>query len=45
MKPIDLRSSTYIDFDVENSNKDLKFKVSNDVNIIFVVKIVKSTVP
>ena len=45
MKPIDLRSSTYIDFDVENSNKDLKFKVSNDVSIIFVVKIVKSTVP
>ena len=45
MKPVDVKSSTYIDFDVENSGKDLKFKVSNDVSIIFVVKIVKNTVP
>ena len=35
MKPIDLKSSTYIDFDVENNNKDLKFKVSNDVSCMF----------
>ena len=26
MKPVDVNSSTYIDFDVENSNKNAKFK-------------------
>ena len=27
MKPIDVRRSTYIDFDVESNGKDPKFKV------------------
>ena len=33
MKPIDAQSNTYIDFDVENNNKDLKFKVGDQVTI------------
>ena len=32
MKPIDVKRSTYIDFDVEN-NKDLKLKVGDHVRI------------
>ena len=32
MKPVDVKSSTYIDFDVEN-NKDSKFEVSDYVRI------------
>ena len=29
IKAVDINSSTYIDFDVENNNKDPKFQVSN----------------
>ena len=29
MKPIDVKSSTYINFDVENNDKDPKLKVSD----------------
>ena len=28
MKPFNVNSSTYIDFDIENNDKDPKFKVS-----------------
>ena len=31
--PVDLKSDTYIDFDVRNNNKDPKFKVSYHVKI------------
>ena len=42
MKSIDAKSSTYIHFDVENNNKDPKFKTGDHVMIwklinIFVV--------
>ena len=33
MKPIDVKRSTYIDFGVENNNKDLKLKVGDHVRI------------
>ena len=33
MKPVDVTSSTYIDFNVEKSNKDPDFEVSDDVRI------------
>ena len=33
MKPNDVKSSTYIDFDVESNDEDHKFKVSNYVKI------------
>ena len=33
MKPIGVNSSKYIDFDVENNETDLKFKVGNHVTI------------
>ena len=33
MKPIDVKSSTYIDFEVENNNKVHKFKVYDRVRI------------
>ena len=33
MKPIDLNSSTYIDFDVANNIKDNKFVVGNQVKV------------
>ena len=33
MKPTDVKSSTYIDFRVENDNKDLKFNVGDHVRI------------
>ena len=33
MKPVDVKSSTYIDFNVENNDKDLKFEVGNHVRI------------
>ena len=33
MKPVDVKSSTSIDFVVKNNNKDLKFKVGDDVRI------------
>ena len=29
MKPVDVKSSTYIDFSVENNDKDLKLKLAN----------------
>ena len=33
MKPIDVKSSTYIDFDKENNDKDPEFKVGYHVRI------------
>ena len=33
MKPVDVNSSTYIDFSVKNNEKDLKFKVGDHVRI------------
>ena len=33
MKPIDVNSSTSIDFGVENNDRDPKFKVGNHVKI------------
>ena len=34
MKPIDVKSSIYIEFDVENNNKDPKFKVGDHVGLL-----------
>ena len=31
MKPVEVKSSTYIDFGKENNNKDTKFKVGDHV--------------
>ena len=33
MKPIDVKSSTYFDFEVKSNDKDPKFKVGNQVKI------------
>ena len=33
MKPVDVKSSIYIDFCIENNDKDLKFKVDDLVRI------------
>ena len=33
MKPVDLRSSTFINFGVENNDKDPKFEVDDCVRI------------
>ena len=33
MKPVDVKSSTYIDFDKNNNNEDSKFKVGDYVRI------------
>ena len=33
MKPIDVKSSTYIDFDKENNDKDPEFKVGYHIRI------------
>ena len=33
MKPVDVKSSTYIDIDKRNNNKDPKFQVGNHVRI------------
>ena len=33
MKPVDVKSNTYIDFGVENNDKDSKFKVVDHVRI------------
>ena len=33
MKPTDIKLSTYIDFDVENNDKDPKFEVDDHVRI------------
>ena len=33
MKPIDIKLSTYIDFDVENNDKNPKFEVDDHVRI------------
>ena len=53
MKPIDIKSSTYIDFAVENNDKGPKFKVGDNVRIskyknifgkIYTLKL-KNTVP
>ena len=33
MKPVDVKSSTYVDFGIENNEKDPKFKVGDDVTI------------
>ena len=32
MKPVDVKSSTYIDFDVENNNKSPKFEIDDHVS-------------
>ena len=31
MKPVDVKSNTYIDFDKKNNKEDLKFKVDDQV--------------
>ena len=46
MKPADVKSSTYIDFDVKNNDQDLKLKAGDFVRIskcknIFVVRYTK----
>ena len=33
MKPADVKSSTYTDFDIENNDKDPNFKVGHHVRI------------
>ena len=33
MKPVDVKSNTYIDFNKENNEEDLKFEVGNHVRI------------
>ena len=33
MKPVDVKSSTYIDFGIENNEKDPKFQVGDQVRI------------
>ena len=33
MKPVDVKSNTYVDFNNEIDNKDLKFKFSDTVKI------------
>ena len=33
IKPTDVKLSTYIDFDVENSDKDTKFEVGDHIRI------------
>ena len=33
MKSVDVKSSTFIDFDKENNKKDTRFKVSDHVRI------------
>ena len=33
LQPINIKSRTYIDFDVENNDKDLKFKIGDHVRI------------
>ena len=33
MKPADVKSSTYTDFDIENNDKDPNFKVGDHVRI------------
>ena len=39
MKPIDVKTSTYIDVDYKNNNKEPKFKVVDDVRILKYEKI------
>ena len=39
MKPIDGKTSTYIDVDYKNNNKEPKFKVVDDVRILKYEKI------
>ena len=33
MKPVDVKSNTYIDFNKENNDKDPKFKIGDTVRI------------
>ena len=33
MKPVDVKLNTYIDFNKEDNNEDLKFEVSDNVSI------------
>ena len=33
MKPVDVNSSTYIDFNVENNDEDPKFEVGDHVRV------------
>ena len=42
MKPVDLISSTYIDFNQENNKEDHKFKVGDHIRIKFFYKSVHS---
>ena len=39
MKPIDVKTSTYIDLDYKNNDKEPKFKVVDDVRILKYEKI------
>ena len=57
MKPADIKSNTYIDFNVEKNDEDPKFEVDDHVRIlqyksiftktekVFLIKKIKSTVP
>ena len=38
MKPVDVKSSSHIDFNVENNNKDPKFEVGDHVRISIFTK-------
>ena len=33
MKPVDVKSGTHVDFDVENNDKDPKFKCADNATI------------
>lgn len=33
MKPVDVKSGTYIDFETENNERDSKLRIGNHVNI------------
>ena len=33
IKPVDIKGGIYIDFDIENNNKDPKFKVAGHVRV------------
>ena len=57
MKPADIKSNTYIDFNVEKNDEDPKFEVDDHVRIlqyksiftntqkVFVIKKIESTIP
>ena len=35
MRPIGVKSITYVDFGIENNEKDFKFKVDDHVKVMF----------